>query len=374
MADSKDEKRATDYRDELSAGSAVGGQDRAGPEQTDPAQTAVAPEEADPSRRALLAGVAGMLAVAVAELVPREAQAQASGQTLQLETDNYTSLVTGIVQQPAVGTADPALRVATQQTPAAGLVAESELGPALVAASGPAAINVSATSTWTGGGNAGVAGMSDAGTGVRGVSGPAAMSTTTTSTMKAGVLGLSESGTGVIGLSGPKVVDTSLSPSLPFSAGVVGQSDAGLGLIGLSGPQALGSGTVTTTVPTQAGVAGHSELGSGVHGVSLDPNGAGVVAEHGGDGLALDVVGRTRLSSSGCGQLTIKSKQHQVNDTRIVAESVVVVTFLDKPSPGGLRVSYVELLPGTGFIIHLKGKPRTALPFAYLIIDRAGAC
>jgi len=39
-----------------------------------------------------------------------------------------------------------------------------------------------------------------------------------------------------------------------------------------------------------------------------------------------------------------------------------------------LRVTHVELLPGSGFIIHLKRKPRVPVPFAYLVIDRAGVC
>jgi len=329
------------------------------------------------SRRALLAGVTGLLAAAVADLTPRKAQAQ-QGQPgpLILESVNFAANTTELKYEAVPLSEDSALRVSAVTNPGIGVVAGSEWGAGVIGASGPAAMTGAVSSTMELATTpVGVSGLADFGTGVRGVSGPLAIGMTVTSTMDTGVLGASEQGAGVVGLSGPQALAVTPTTSGPWSsAGIVGLSDLGVGLIGLSGPQAFGGTSPSTTMPATAGVVGRSESGSGIYGSTLDPAGVGVVAENFGGGLALDVHGRMRLSTSGCGELAVRSRTHQVNEPRIVAESVVIVTFQAEPRPKWLRVTHVELLPRVGFIIHLRGKPHVPIPFAYLVIDQAGIC
>ncbi len=334
----------------------------------------------DTSRRTLLAGIAGMLAAAVADLLPRRASAQTGQPTpMLLEAPNLTTSPTSIEYQSVPGFEDSALRVAATKNAGIGLATASEWGAGLVGTSGPSAQHPTASTTLALTVNpVGVVGIAESvGTGVRGVSGPLATSVTASSTTNVGVLGASDgAGAGLVGISGPQALGVTVSSTIDRVAtgtGVVGLSDYGVGMLGVSGPPAL-FGTASSTLPVTAGVAGGSDSGAGVHGSALAAVGAGVVAENAFGGLALDVRGRVRLATSGCGNLTIKSKTHQVNDPRVAAESVVFVTFLAEPRPKGLRVTHVDVLPGVGFVINLKGKPRIDVPFAYVVIDRTPLC
>lgn len=204
---------------------------------------------------------------------------------------------------------------------------------------------------------AGVMGLSHLRGGPPGeVSGPAA-----------GVRGVSGTGPGVAGgsQSGPGVAGHSQS-----GQGVEGHSQSGHGVLGCS-ESAYG---VAGHSQSGVGLDGHSPTGVGVAGSSVSSiavkgdsqTGTGVQAES-QTGLALDVAGKARFSTAGTGVVPARADAATVDNPAVTAASHITVTFTG--DPGRASVAWVERQPGSGFIVHLSGKSRWAVPFTYLIVE-----
>jgi len=174
-----------------------------------------------------------------------------------------------------------------------------------------------------------------------------------------GVRGISGTGIGVHGISqsGPAVLGMS-------------ESGPGVAAASLTGAAVRAHGNVN-------GVEARGSSGVGVHGDTFD--GIGVRAqclgapnpEHPmGPELALDVVGKARFSTAGAGIVRARANAATVENPAVTADSHITVTFTR--DPGGASVAWVKRQAGTGFIVHLSGRPWRNVPFTYLIVEPGG--
>jgi hypothetical protein len=333
-----------------------------------------------------------------------------------------------VIEQPLA--AGPALLVSA---PAGiGLHVPSDTGTPIIATAGPMSSVSGATATATPLLSTGVAAFADFGVGVKGVSGLAIHAAAVTQSIESGLAGFSDANVGAIGIAGldaaatPPVtftgilgasergvigiggglVDISAATVTAFGrtgvmgiggdgsvAGVIGLSETGGGVIGIGGDFATPSGATFSSrlfgvaglgAEGSDGVLGLSVSGSdlsipvtisqfsagaGLRGISTDPAGVGVVAENPG-GVALRVIGRLQLQTAG--EDVIPAGQTGpllVPNAAVTGQSHVTVTFTVLPLPKGLRVLYVERMPGIGFAVHLKGRPRIAVPFTWSVVE-----
>lgn len=211
----------------------------------------------------------------------------------------------------------------------------------------------------------GVAGISGAGAGVHGESdsGPGVEGH---SQSGAGLLADSENGTGVVAfahnLASSAVFGVNVAPG-PVSHdenGVPIANGSGVGVQGRSG-----SGPA---------IVGQSESGVGVLGVA--PGDAPAVVALSAlpepsptpdGGLALNVVGKARFSTAGSGAVAARQDTASVTNPAVTSSSHITVTFTGDPDRA--QVSWVERQPGSGFVVHLSGRPRSNVPFTYLIVE-----
>ncbi len=170
-----------------------------------------------------------------------------------------------------------------------------------------------------------------------------------------------------------------IDPPAPGPGGPTGFG-AGLGVSGMSGSgDGVGGGSEsgaggTFSSQSGIGVIGRSESNTGVAGVSPGEN-PGVWAESAtgegpwepDGGLALAVVGKARFSTAGVEVVPAKVNAVAVSNSAVTAVSHITVTFTG--DPGRASVVWVERQPGIGFTVHLSGRPRSAVPFTYLIVE-----
>lgn len=364
-------------------------------------------------RRAFLAAAAGAaVGATAATLLPEvagRAHAQVGSPLLIGQVNDGEDQTTALV-----GTAkghpdapDPTPNVVLVGRNVAGPLEEGEAatGVAGVSQHGEGVMGV----TWGDAGQAGVTGFAEL---------PGADPTAPPQGPAAGVRGHSGTGPGVEGtsLSGPGVVGHSNS-----MFGVAGQSEGAPGVMGQSQGSHGVAGVTQVELPPHplpstfvAGVAGASfkpgvepgpqpspadfgdvvgVLGvsggaAGVQGISRD--GWGVLGVAPGDapavcamsgslfeapfpvldgGVALAVAGKAVFSTAGSGTVPRRADAVEVSNPAVTADSHITVTFTD--DPGGTSVAWVERQPGTGFIVHLSGRPRRDVPFTYLIVEPA---
>jgi len=145
------------------------------------------------------------------------------------------------------------------------------------------------------------------------------------------------------------------------------------GLLGTS--TGFGPGVHGTAISGTA-VLAESQFGIGVWGVA--PGSAPAVVAFSGHlaypeppvqdgGLALAVVGKAHFSTGGAGLVPARMSMATVANPAVTADSHITVTLTG--NPGRASVTWVERQPGTGFIVHLSGSPRSDVPFTYLIVE-----
>lgn len=187
--------------------------------------------------------------------------------------------------------------------------------------------------------------------GVLGSDGPFA-GTLSADVMRSGVAGLSVDDPGVLGwsTSAPGVVGSTGADSPAGGPAVVVPA----GVVGVSAP-------VATTLT--------AELSSGVFAAAGDPAAVGLQAVHTGGGLAVNVVGRIGLASSGIGVIPGLSITHVVADASITSTSRIFVALNSDPNPGILR--WVQPTVGVGFTIHMSPSCKQSVSFSYLVVEGA---
>jgi len=179
-----------------------------------------------------------------------------------------------------------------------------------------------------------------------------------------GVAGVSGTGTGVHGES-------------ESGSGVVGNSESGPGVEGHSEGMAGVSGTGRligvlgwTREGGTAGVAGYAP--GEIPGVTAHTQAPGGPMPPDG-GVALLVTGRARFATAGAGVVRARSSTAAVSNPAVRSDCHITVTFTG--DPGGAAVAWVERRvaagqqPGGGFVVHLSGRARWAVPFTYLIVE-----
>ncbi len=178
-----------------------------------------------------------------------------------------------------------------------------------------------------------------------------------------GVLGQAET-IGVWGAAGPGPTQV---PAVQFPTGAWGQSGAGgvgvLGaspLIGVWGAAQDEAAVDLPAVQTPSGVWGQTDL----------PGGVGVLARHEKEGTALAVQGNAAFSGIGTSQVPALQGGVFVAAGDVNGDSLVIVTPTSDP---GNAVTWVELVPGRGFFVHVTAKQRKALTFTYLVFAREAA-
>lgn len=193
-----------------------------------------------------------------------------------------------------------------------------------------------------------------------------------------GVEGHSESGPGVKGggLNGAGVLGiTNFVPAGPgpSAAGIHGVSLLPVGgkpigdAIGVAGASGGGTGVLGSSV-VGAGVLGLAGADApGVRALSAPCGASGLEPGAPDGGLALDVVGKARFSTAGVGVVPARADAATVSSPAVTSDSHITVTFTG--DPGRASVAWVQRQPGSGFIVHLSGKSRWAVPFTYLIVE-----
>ena len=83
--------------------------------------------------------------------------------------------------------------------------------------------------------------------------------------------------------------------------------------------------------------------------------------------LALEVIGKVRFSTAGAGVVAAKAYTAAVSNPAVTTVSHITVTFTG--DPGRARVAWVERHADTGFTVHMSSRPRSAVPFTYLIVE-----
>lgn len=135
---------------------------------------------------------------------------------------------------------------------------------------------------------------------------------------------------------------------------MLGASGSGTGVVGTS---ETGIGTAGAAPGDAPGMVAFSGLAAGGPGGLPLPDG----------GLALAVEGKARFSTAGSGVVPVRADAATVSNPAVTADSHITVTFTG--DPGRASVAWVERQPGSGFIVHLSGKSRWAVPFTYLIVE-----
>lgn len=308
-------------------------------------------------RRAFLAGAAGAaVGATAATLLPqtaRRAHAQVGEPLLIGQNNDGDALATSLsasLKAPVPGPLEQNGALVLYNT--ASGVAADERAWALAAQSsaGGAVFGITFGDPAEGGEPAGVEGMSGIPGPFEGVFGPAV-----------GVRGVSGTGPGVHGES-------------QSGKGLEGVSQSGFGVEGRS--------------QSASGLRGRSESWIGAEGFTFSGL-AGVVGWAPGEtpgviahsqpaieeplpsdgGLALLVSGRAAFLTAGSSEVPARSVVASVANPAVKANSHITVTFTG--NPGRASVAWVERQPGTGFIVHLSGRPRWAVPFTYLIVEPA---
>lgn len=136
----------------------------------------------------------------------------------------------------------------------------------------------------------------------------------------------------------------------PYGKGVVGLSNDLTGVLGFGSTGVHGLGPVV-----------------GVHGVGTTGVKAELAGFAGGVGFALEVVGKSRFSTAGSGSIPSGTSSATIANSAVTGQSHVSVTVTG--NPGRAQLQWVDRQPGTGFVVHLSRKVRTATPFTFLIVE-----
>jgi hypothetical protein len=298
------------------------------------------------TRRRLLAGVAGVLGVAAAEVVGNGAPAQAAqGGNVVLGTDNTGATArTGVMATAGESAllADPGTGIGVAGTGVS-------TGPGVSGTGGANAAGVFGT-----GGASGFIGVGGQGTGpsagVHGTGGP---------TDGNGVEGYaSGNGTGVVG--------TGSGTGTGVEGG--GGPNGGTGVFGVGGGSGTGIGVYGNASGTGDAVYGLSQGGNGVHGVTNAASAVGVLAENPGGGAAFQAVGPAVFSRSGV--LTIAAGKSSATQTGIAltAGSLVLATVQQNLSGVYVRAA-VPKVSGSSFTVYLSKAVTTSDKVAWFIVN-----
>ncbi|HKP18457.1 MAG TPA: hypothetical protein VJT84_08255 [Gaiellaceae bacterium] len=164
-------------------------------------------------------------------------------------------------------------------------------------------------------------------------------------------------GVTALGTTRPGGVFTS---GLPWMTGPVTQTLAVIGL-GRDGGGLFFQGDDAAALPDPRPT-------SGLHGVSADPQGAGVVAEHTlQEGEALRVIGRASFVTAS-GKAVVPKGQRKVTVTGVpLSDDAIVLATTQAPMPA---VAGVTLdLDADSFVINLAGKVTKATPVGWLVVN-----
>jgi hypothetical protein len=173
-------------------------------------------------------------------------------------------------------------------------------------------------------------------------------------------------GVGVLGMQGaPSRFLTATGTIGLRSSGVTGVADEGTGVFGVQG--VAGGIHIASSTPT-AGVVGYTGEGTGVLGSTATATGVGVLATNPNGGLALRVTGAAAFSTFGEGLIPRKTFEHDVQDSNVGENSHIMVMFTSPAKK--LFVSWVEIVQGFGFRLHLSKKQRDPVSFTYLVLER----
>lgn len=283
---------------------------------------------AQPDRRTLIAGIAALVAGALAKAPERLAEA-ASGDPLVLgqvnEATDPTQIVLGFQPPPSV-----AFQVVAPAG-GGGIGAATLQGPGVFAASGPQsmALAISATST----------------------SFPAFVGVADPDRVTVLVVDANL---------GPRLGDLSLAPARIVGAGL----DTGIIALGGAAASAM---NVTLTATSGEGLFALGDA-SGARIGALDPSGVGLTAFSAvPGGLAFEVFGRTRLGSSGNGTIQPGQVVVTVTDQHVNPTSLVLVTLITEPSRG-VFVSYIQAGDGL-FLMNLTRESKVPVSFKYVVLD-----
>ena len=370
-------------------------------DQHDPSETPSptdesAPAGPRPTRRALIASIGGLIGAALAKALTRSGEARAaSGIPLEADCPNVVFGTTQLDRSQVQVASEPALRVDAGDSTA--IRANTPFGAAMVGASGQLSSFAIGTSTLTLATQTGGAFVADGGAGVLGVHSPSdfgSRAVEETAATPAGVLGLAPTrgagvvgasliatgalslasvaadadGTGVLGLQGRAADYLGATSTLRLDGAVVGLSADGTGVRGLQG-RAADFNVATGTLSLDGAVVGLSNEGTGVFGATATATGVGVVAANPSGGFALRVSGAAEFSTIGEGLIPEKVLEHDVQDARVGQNSHIVVTF-NSPAKK-LFVSWVEIVQGFGFRLHLSKKQKVPVSFTYLVLERS---
>jgi len=80
-------------------------------------------------------------------------------------------------------------------------------------------------------------------------------------------------------------------------------------------------------------------------------------------------MGKARFSTAGSGLVAAREDTAPVSNPAVTPNSHITVTFTGDPDRA--QVAWVERQPGSGFVVHLSGRPRSNVPFTYLIVEPA---
>lgn len=345
-----------------------------------------------PSRRSLLAGVVGGVAVLTARALGRTPSARADdGDPVILGQDNIADESTqvssatgyglvGYAQSPGVsgvwgqdagvggngagvkGTSMTGDGVVGTSSAADGSGASGDntgggtgvkgttSGASAVAVLGQATLGgIGVKGTAGGAGSVGVAGEnSGSGDGISGV---------TNSTTASGVRGENAGG-------GPGVTGVAEG----IAAAVSGQNGgSGDGVFGENMGTGNGVHGLTDANPA-AGVFGeHSGNGSGVRGLAFG-DAAGVLAENGGTGPALSVQGKAEFSRSGKATLLAGRSSVRVSGVALTGDSLVLAT-LQKLRPGKFVTAAVPDVAGDSITINVNQAVNQATAVAWFVVN-----
>ncbi len=315
-----------------------------------------------PTRRALIASIGGLIGVALTKALTRSTNAAAAGIPLEADCPNFVFGTTQLDRSHVQVAAEPVLRVDAGDYSA--IRANTPRGVAMVGVSGPLSASLPGTFTMSFGTQAGGAFLADGGTGVLGVHSPTEFggrAVEDASLTPAAVMGLAPTtGAGVVGVS---TVGTGTLALIP-----VGTGGDGTGVLGLQG-RASDWNVATGTLSLDGGVVGLSSEGTGVFGATATATGVGVFAANPSGGFALRVSGAAEFSTIGEGLIPLKVKEHDVQDASVGQNSHIVVTF-NSPAKK-LFVSWVEIVEGFGFRLHLSKKQKVPVSFTYLVLERS---
>lgn len=346
-----------------------------------------------PTRRALIASIGGLVGAALAKALARPSEALAICEPVAADCTTMVFGTTEIDRAQPSGLAEPVLRV--HAADAAAIQGSAPQGVGLLGVSGGF---LTATGTLTLQTRAGGAFLSEDGPGVLAVQSGLSFTDLAIEDLSftpAGIAGLSATpgigiiggvshatatwgriqpdpggdGIGVLGLQGAPASfnGATATTNLP-SAAVLGVSSEGTGVIGLQGLAGVGVIASATQTYGPSAVAGVTLDGTGVFGSTSTATGVGVLAANPNGGFALRVAGAAAFSTFGEGLIPPKTFDHDVQDANVGVNSHIMVMFTSPAKK--LFVSWVEIVEGFGFRLHLSKKQRDPVSFSYLVLER----